>query len=97
MKKKIYIMTSNMNIAIAALCLGDVAFILQLVLYGFGSSFLYFWLCIGCWGGTSAVLIELEKAKPHHPDLPKYKTIGNLTFLLSIPLLAILSLLSILI
>ena len=32
MKKKIYIMTSNMNIAIAALCLGNVAFILQLVL-----------------------------------------------------------------
>ena len=95
MKKKIYIMTSNMNIAIAALCLGNVAFILQLVLYSFGSSFLYFWLCIGCWGGTSVALIELEKA--HHPDLPKYKTIGNLTFLLSIPSLAILSLLSILI
>ena len=47
MKKKIYIMTSNMNIAIAALCLGNVAFILQLVLLALGVLFYTFGFASG--------------------------------------------------
>ncbi|MDE0084437.1 MAG: hypothetical protein OXU23_01895 [Candidatus Poribacteria bacterium] len=87
---KLNILTSKLSIAIAALCIGDFSLIFQFVIKGFEFSFWYIGIYIGLWGGMSAAMIEWEKAKPDHPDIPKYKRIGNLTILFGFPFIVLL-------
>lgn len=87
---KLNILTPNLKIAVAALCLGDFAFIFQFILNGFEYSFWYVGIYIGLWGAISTAMIVWEKAKPNHPDIPKYKRIGNLTILFGFPFIVLL-------
>ena len=86
---KINILTSHLGIAIAALCIGDFALIFQVAFYGSEYSFWYVGIHIGLWGAMSAAIITWERAKPDHPDIQKYKTIGSLTTLFGIPLIVL--------
>ena len=86
---KLNLLTSNLKFAVAALCIGDFAFIFQFVIKGFEYSFWYVGIYIGLWGGMSTAMIVWEKAKPDHPDIPKYKKIGSLTILFGSPFIVL--------
>ncbi len=87
---KLNLLTSNLSIAIAALCIGDFALIFQFVIKGIEYSFWYVGIYIGLWGAMSTAIITWEQAKPDHPDIPKYKKIGSLTILFGGPFIVLL-------
>ena len=86
---KLNILTSKLSIAIVAFCLGQVALLFQIAAYGHVYSFCYVGIYIGLWGAMSTAIIEWEKAKPNHPDIPKYKKIGSLTILFGSPFIVL--------
>ncbi len=86
---KLNLLTSNLSIAFTALCIGDFSFVLWII-HNKWADFWYIGLYIGGWGALSTAMIVWEKATPNHPDIPKYKRIGNLTILFTFPFIVLL-------
>ena len=80
---KLNILTSKLYLALIGICIGDIAIILQFALYGLKFSFFFLGIYLSLWGAMSVGIIIWEKATPDHPGIPKWKTIGNISLIIT--------------